>query len=194
MAVRAGNQFRWGKAEKGFAEALLNAGYTVTKYGAACLARGVSEFMKNTDWEWPRGKDNGPYQSGYRGGDADHPWFTGTLHDSIVGSVIDGTRILHSVQMEPGAREHQKDRRTGAIYDGVELGRQAAERAAHTFGPGVGGLRAVLTIGVPYADTVNRSDAHYDFISPLESDLVAEVLSELQELPKKSIIAKPRKR
>lgn len=191
MAVRPGNQMRWGKASKGFAEVLLDAGLTVTKHGAEMLGRGVDEFLKSTDWEWPRGKNNGAYKSGFRGGDADHPWYTGTLHDSIAGLVADGARILYLQYMEPGATEDQRNRVSGEVYNGVILGQQAAQRAAHTFGPGVGGLRAILTIGVPYADTVNQSDAHYDFISPLEEDLVNEVLGQLAELPKRSIKLKP---
>lgn len=188
MARVPGIQYRWGQANKGFAEALLEAGLTLTKYGAERLRYGVSEFLKNTDWDWPRGRNNGPYKSGFRGGDADHPWYTGNLHDSIVGSVIDGTRILAMEQMAPGAAVLQSYQ--GQTVDGITAGIEAAQKAAHTFGPHLGGLRAVLTIGVPYAEKVNESDAHYDFISPLEEDLVNEVLAQLSELPKRSIKVK----
>lgn len=194
MAKVAGMQHRWGKAAKGFAEALLDAGQTVTDYAANRLAVGLEEFIGETDWDWPRGAKNGPYKSGYRGGDADHPWYTGTLHDSIAASLIDGVRIRKVVYMWPSATEDQTDRRTGATYNGVTLGEQAARRAAHTFGGSVGGLRAVLTIGVPYADEVNRSDAHFDFISPLEEDLVNEVRAQMEEIPKRSFKLKKRKR
>lgn len=193
MAQRAGMQYRWGKASKGFAEALLDAGQTVTEYAVGKLTVGMTEFMKDTDWEWPRGANNGPYKSGYRGGDADHPWYTGTLHDSIAASIIDGTRIRSVVYMTPGAREDQTNRRTGETYNGVTLGEQAARRAAHTFGNSVGRLRVVLTIGVPYADEVNRTDAHYDFISPLEEDLVNDVKFIMEEIPKRSFVAKKRR-
>lgn len=194
MAQVSGAQFRWGKANKGFAEALLDAGKTVTKKAAEFLGEGCLEFLKSLDWEWPRGKNNGPYASGFRGGDTDHPWFTGTLHDSVAASIIDGTRILRLYQMEPGARENQKNYRTGEIYIGTELGLQAAMRAAHTFGNGIGGLRAVLTIGAPYTAKVNQSDEHFDFISPMEQDLVAEVSSKLEDLKKVQIVDKKKRR
>lgn len=186
MAVSAGNRAEWGKAAKGFAQVLLDAGQTVTKGAAIELGVACSEALKNLDWMWPRGKNNGPYKSGYRGGDADHPWYTGTLHDSVACGIADGIRLLQASYMEPGATENQKNRVTGEIYDGDVLGQEALQRAVHTFGAGIGGLRAIMVIGVPYANDVNHSDAHYDFASDLEDYFVGEVLGVMEELPKRS--------
>ena len=96
------------------------------------------------------------------------------------------------VQMRPGATETQTYK--GTIIDGVEEGLRAAQRAAHTFGPGVGQLRAVLTIGVPYAEEVNRSDNHYDYVSPMSEDFVQTVRFAMENMiPKQSIVARTKK-
>lgn len=194
MAVRAGATLDWGQTSRGFAEALLDAGITVTKNAAKKLGVACEEAIKSLDWMWPRGKDNGPYKSGYRGGDADHPWYTGNLHDSVACGVADGTRLLQATAsyMPPAAKvaQHYK----GQIVDGAELGPEALQRAAHTFGAGVGGLRAIMVVGVPYADLVNSSDAHFDFMSELSEYFVGEVKGALVDLPKQSVIAKPRRR
>lgn len=184
MAVRAGNIADWGKTAKGFAQVLLDAGQTVTKGAAELLGNACQEALEELDWMWPRGKNNGPYKSGYRGGDADHPWYTGNLHDSVAAGVADGSRLLQARYMEPAARETQRYR--GQVIDGKTLGPEALQRAAHTFAPGVGGLRAILVVGVPYADEVNNTDAHYDFVSELTSQLVGDVEGAMSELPKRS--------
>lgn len=191
MARLRGAQYRWGKGNKGFAEVLLEAGQTLSKKGAQRLAYGIEEFLANTDWEWPRGRNNGSYKSGYHGGDADHPWYTGNLHDSIAGSLSDGTKVLAVRYMKPGALVAQTDD-NGAIVDGAELAREYAQRASHTFGQGIRGLVARLIIAAPYTEKVNESDAHFDFVSPLEEDFVNEILSQLEDLPKISI--RPKKR
>ena len=182
MAVKAGNRMYWGRASKGFAQALLDAGVTVKKKGAEILGTACDEAIKSLDWMWPRGANNGPYKSGFRGGDADHPWYTGNLHDSVAAGVADGIRLLAASYMTPGAREDQRYR--GTKINGAEEGQEAMIRAVHTFGPGVGGLRAMMVIGVPYADEVNRMDEHYDFASELEDYFVGEVESALSDLPK----------
>lgn len=188
MAQGSGMQYRWGKANKGFAEALLDAGTTISKKAAERLAYGIDEFLKNTDWEWPRGSNNGAYKSGYRGGDADHPWYTGNLHDSIAGSVSEWSRVMAVRYMPPGAKVLQSH--NGVVVDGAELAREYIQRASHTFGKGMGGLVARLVVAVPYAEDVNESEAHYDFISPLEEDFINEIRSQMMELPKQSFIPK----
>lgn len=184
MAVRAGNIADWGKTAKGFAQVLLDAGQTVTKGAAIRLGDACQEALDELDWMWPRGKNNGPYKSGYRGGDADHPWYSGNLHDSVAAGVADGARLLQARYMEPAAMETQTYQ--GQVVDGKTLGPEALQRAAHTFAPGVGGLRALFVIGAPYAYEVNHSDAHYDFVSELADYFVGEVEGAMSELPKQS--------
>lgn len=159
----------WGKAAKGFAEYLNIAGQEISKPMAKKLADAAQEFMLNEDWDWPRGtrydayykgrdvRGAETYSSGYRGGDAMHPWYSGNLHDSIAVGVMIGTRILAERQMSPGATEEQEYR--GQIVDGYSAGHDALARAAHTFAPGQGGdtLRAVMVIGAPYADELNTA-------------------------------------
>lgn len=157
----------WGKANKGFAEYLNIAGQTIGREAAKKLADAAEEFLLNEDWDWPRGKrydayykgrdvrGADTYASGFRGGDAMHPWYSGNLHDSLAVGVIQGTRILALRQMSPGATSEQDF--NGKEVDGFSAGREAFERAAHTFAVGQSGdtLRAVMVIGVPYADYLN---------------------------------------
>lgn len=196
-------KWEWGEASKGFAVSLLEAGKTLTPKAAALMADACSEFLANTDWDWPRGqrynalhesvrnvRGSRAYASGYRGGDADHPWYTGNLHDSIATGVISGTRILHTRYMQPGATEYQTYK--GQIVDGYAEAENSIRRAAHTFSrAGVSNtLRAVLTVGVPYAYEVNHSDKHYDFIGVLQQDFQDDIMRAVEDLSRFSIRTK----
>lgn len=159
----------WGKAAKSFAEYLNIAGQAIGRQAAKNLASAAQDFMVNEDWDWPRGarydayykgrdvRGSDTYASGFRGGDAMHPWFSGNTHDSIAVGVIQGTRILAAHQMNPGATREQDY--NGQDVDGYSAGLAALTRAAHTFAPGQSGdtLRTVMVIGVPYADYLNTS-------------------------------------
>lgn len=159
----------WGKASKGFAEYLDLAGKAIAKQAAKTLAAAGEEFMANEDWDWPRGerydtsykgrnvRGSMSYASGYHGGDAMHPWYSGNLHDSVAVGVFLGQRMLASRQMAPGATSEQTY--NGMTIDGVTAGEDALRRASYTFAPGHKGdtARAVLVVGVPYADYLNTS-------------------------------------
>lgn len=184
MAVSAGNRMSWGKTSKGFALVLRDAGITVTAHAAKKLGEACVQTLKSFDWMWPRGANNGPYKSGYRGGNAEYPWYSGNLHDSVAAGVADGRRLLQANFMTPGAQESQTYK--GQVIDGASLGPEALNRAVQTFGAGVGGLRAMLVVGVPYAEKVNESEEHSGYISNLEEYFAGEVLGILNELPKRS--------
>lgn len=180
MPLRAGyiprgsGQEAYGKMLKGFTTYLGLAGKEMSRYTAKKLVDSGQEFLDNEDWDWPRGqryttsylgkeiRASKSYASGFRGGDDMHPWYSGNLHDSMAVAVMDGTRILASRFMKPGASSNQtyKDR----VVFGADEAMKALQRAAHTFVGGEGGglsnntIRTVMVIGVPYADKVNESD------------------------------------
>lgn len=187
----------WGKTSKGFAEALLEAGYTLTNKSVTKIADACQNFLEEEDWDWPRGqrfdashietrravRGSRAYASGYRGGDADHPWYSGNLHDSIATSVMEGNRIRAIRYMKPGATEYQTYK--GQRVDGITAAEDAIRRAAYTFPRGgvSNSLRAVLVVGVPYADDVNKSDGHYDFLSPLQEHFRGSIEAAVEDLP-----------
>lgn len=187
----------WGKAAKGFAAYINIAGQTIGKAAARGLAEEGAEFLANEDWDWPRGKrydaihPSGravrgamPYASGFRGGDSQHPWYSGNLHDSMAVGVIQGTRILAARYMTPGADRTQTYK--GQTVDGVTAGEDALRRAAHTFAPGQSGdtLRATLVVGVPYADEVNESPNHAGYVEYLSKQFYETLLPRMQQLRK----------
>lgn len=192
----------FGKAEKGFATALLDAGQTTTKKGFELIDAAALEAIRSIDWEWPRGKDNGSYASGYLGGDAEHPWYSGTLHDSVAVGVAEGS-VLRSMRfMTPGATFDQEY--NGQKIDGAEYGVNALMDAVK-FGSGarggrVGSLMAVLVVGVPYADYINESpligwqnttpNTHRGFIKELGEYFAGEVIGAANALSKLQIKTK----
>lgn len=195
-----GSTVSFGKTTKGFIEYLGRAGETITPYAVGKLASACEEFLANEDWDWPRGsrftamnlntgksvRASGAYASGFKGGDAMHPWYTGNLHDSMAASVMEGTQIRAIRYMTPGAIVLQHY--NGQVIDGASVARDAANRAAHTFGRGAHGstLRAVLTIGAPYAAELNERENHQGYVEYFEGQFSGTIFSVLQDLPKKS--------
>lgn len=200
MARRGGHipglQQAWGKTYKGFAEYLQLAGKSISKSTAKNLADAGEEFMANEDWDWPRGvrfdavyngrKVRGamPYATGFRGGDDMHPWYSGNLHDSMAVGVFNGTRLLSARYMTPGAIEPQTYK--GQTVDGVTAGQEALQRAAHVFASGQAGatLRAVMVIGVPYADDVNEMPDHAGYVEYLQHEFSSTIAPAVDKLRK----------
>lgn len=186
----------WGKTYKGFAEYLQLAGKSIGKRAADSLAAAGAEFLANEDWDWPRGKRfdavyngrnvraSGPYASGFRGGDAMHPWYSGNLHDSMAVGVYNNTRLLSANYMTPGAAEPQTYK--GQTVDGVSAGQEALLRAGHVFAPGSSGatLRAVLVVGVPYAEDVNNLSGHAGYVDYFEEEFSSTIRPEIERLRK----------
>lgn len=203
--IRSELNKEWGKASKAFAAYLNLAGKTIGRQTAVELAAAGAEFMANEDWDWPRGarydtmhlgrsvRGSKTYASGFRGGDAMHPWYSGNLHDSIAVGVMQGTRILAANYMKPGATSTQTYNST--VIDGVAEGISALQRAAHTFAAGSSGntLRAVLVIGVPYAESVNSSptigwsnkqNTHQGYADFFENEFYTTILPKLESISK----------
>jgi len=199
MAVSSGNTRTWGQTASAFARVLLDAGKTVTKGAIPKLGNACEEAIKSLDWQWPRGRGNMSYASGFLGGDAMHPWYSGTLHDSVAAGVADGTRLLTARYMEPNAnfdQEYKGQKIVGAELAQTSL-RNAVKFASGGFGTGVGGLRAILVVGVPYANTVNSSptigwrgrtpNTHIGYVQDLGKYFAGEVEGAVKDLGKTQI-------
>lgn len=194
---------KWGKTCKGFAEYLRIGAKPIGRATAKRLSAVAADFLANEDWDWPRGQRYDafyagrtvraamPYKSGFRGGDAMHPWYSGNLHDSMAAGVMQGTRILSEVYMNPGASENQKF--NGALVDGVFAGHEALAKAARMYAPPTA-IRTVLVIGVPYADYINTSDmigwqgttpnTHKGFVEYFEREFVSSLAPAIEHLRK----------
>lgn len=205
MATKSGRgvlRSGWGNAEKKFVEYIQLAGQTIGKKAAENLAAAGEEFMANEDWDWPRGarydtvyngrsvRASGTYASGFRGGDAMHPWYSGNLHDSIAVGVFSGSRMLAARYMTPGAAEPQTY--GGQQIDGVTEGQRVLSNyASRTTG---GSVRAVMVIGVPYADYINTSptigwrndtpNTHIGYADYLENEFYTTILPAVDRLRK----------
>ena len=203
--IRSSLNQKWGKAYKGFSTYLNLAGQEFRKSTAKGLAAAGAEFMANEDWDWPRGarfdtthlgrsvRGSKAYSTGFRGGDAMHPWYSGNLHDSIAVGVMQGTRILAARYMKPGATSTQTY--NDSVIDGVGEGFEALQHASHVFSAGSSGntLRAVLVIGVPYAEQVNASttigwsnkpNPHVGYADYLEGEFYTTILPKMQSISK----------
>lgn len=203
--IRSQLNQQWGKFYKGFAAYLDLAGKKIGPAAAKGLVEAGEEFMANEDWDWPRGarydtthlgrsvRGAMAYASGYRGGDAMHPWYSGNLHDSIAVGVMQGTRIIAARYMNPGATSTQTY--NDSVVDGVSAGFEAMQRAAHVFSVGSSGrtLRAVLVIGVPYAEEVNSSpvigwgdkpNPHVGYADYLQREFYSTILPKMQSIAK----------
>lgn len=179
MAVRLTNgRARWGKTYKGFSVALAEAGKKLTPQGATILTRACEDWLKEQDDAWPHSSVGTSYRSGYKGGSEYYPWYTGNLHDSMATRVGIGSRTISIRQMEPKAAILQYDQRYGSI-DGTEWGLLAANRGSHVLLPG---LQAQLYIGVPYAETVNRTTDHAGYVEEFERDFASTIESRLSEI------------
>ena len=178
---RYGRRVSWNKTYRGFSDVLFGAGAHLTNWAKEWMTDAVKESLREIDSEWPHtttvtrigwGKNN--VQSRSFGGDAEHPWYSGTLHDSVVGFVSDRGRIVAIEQLPstPAATTDQTYK--GMTINGVEYGNRAARnaaRAAH-FIPGIYGT---LVAGVPYADDVNESARHEGFLDNLQAYFASQV-------------------
>lgn len=164
----------WNKFYSAFSEALIDCGKQLTKQGETIMIRGCEEWLKKTDNEWP--KDNMQrYKKRQFGGDHNHPWDTGTLHDSISVRIADGNRIIATRFMPSSATGPQTATaaEAGRDYDnivGTVFGRTMAARANL---PRQTGTNAQMFIGVPYAQAVDKQWQHEGYINELNVDFVS---------------------
>lgn len=182
------NSATWNKCYAAFSEALIDAGQQVTKQGATMLTRACEDWLDKTDKEWPR-----PH------GDHDHPWLTGTLHDSIATRIADGKHTISARYMSASATGNQSatadetgTRDYGNIV-GAQFGRLMMGRASRV---SQDALAAQMTIGVPYAQFVdsNKAEGHGDhsgYINDLQVDFISSMEGAI--LPVRNFIFRPRK-
>lgn len=206
MAKRGGFRFsaKWNKFTSAFSEALIDCGEQLTKQGESIMTRGCEEWLDKTDNEWPHGTTVtrigwGPNNVNKRsfGGDHDHPWYTGTLHDSVFVRVADGNRIIATRFMPSKATGPQSAtaEEAGRDYErivGQQFGALMAGRASRVKQTGT---NAQMFIGVPYAEWVNEMPSHEGFIRELNVQFISylEDYFELNNGRFRKLIVRPRK-
>lgn len=174
----------WKKAAEGFAQALGYASEHLSGWAKGYLKEATQESLRKIDAVWPHHSEGRVYFDGMTkvlngakyGGDQFHPWYSGHLHDSVVGLVSEGNRIL-SIDHLPSAPAATSAYQTymGESVVGFDAGERAAlnymgQRILSTYA-----TMAVLLVGVPYADKVNNMRRHLDFEQELSVQFAAEV-------------------
>ena len=173
---RTGRYNNWGKTYKGFSQALLGSGKALNQIALVDLQEVGHRFLRNQDAQWPH-SSTAKSASGKTmkfGGDAEHPWYTGQLHDSIAVRIMQGNRIT-SVQYMPPSQDTGKPQHTETIKHivGAEWAREIAEtHGARYLLPGV---QVQLIVAVPYAEKVNEDGRHAGFADYLADELFSDV-------------------
>lgn len=165
MAYKA--QVKWTKTIQGFSDALGYAGEHLTGWARMWLGEAVEQAISSIDAEW-EGETHWKRESGKVssfGGDHNHPWYTGNLHDSVAGIVSDQNGRVSAIHtMTPAAIKAQTYQ--GQMIWGRDLAEEGAIRIARSL-RFVPGLKATVTVSVPYAEKVDQSPRHEDFIHDL---------------------------
>lgn len=176
MAKRTGKYHDWGKTTKQFSYALLDAGREMTNDVKRDFAYLAEECLTEMDAKWPHNtevKKNGKTRR--FGGDHDHPWFYGQLHDSMAIRIAEKNKTVAVRYMPPSPATTEKQHMSeGGLkidnIDGKEWGKMVAEqRAPYYFLPGI---QVQLIAGVPYAEKVNESSRHAGFFENLSVELI----------------------
>lgn len=177
-----------GRVVKGFTTALADASEHLTGWARVMMSDSVKEAILEMDSMWPHSTAIGShimrskkrnstsfqlYAARKFGGDRTHPWYTGQLHDSVVGAVSDNRRIVAMHYMPSHASSLQKDE-NGNVVNGSECALNATSAIARTmrFVPGVA---ASVFVTVPYAEKVNKMQRHLDYEEELAADFAASV-------------------
>ena len=177
--ARGGHRFsaKWNKFASAFSEALIDCGEQLTKQGETIMIRGCEEWLKKTNAEWPHSTSvvTRNLRTQNFGGDHDHPWYTGQLHDSVAVRVADGNRIIATRYMPASATSPQTAtaEEAGRDYDriiGQQFGILMAGRASRVAQKGT---NAQMFIGVPYAQWVNEQPRHEGFINELNVQFIS---------------------
>ena len=194
MGYKTGRYQSWGKTSKAFSYALREAGYAANSMTLLKMTVLADDYLKETDSKWPHstsGKNGSLF-----GGDREHPWYSGQLHDSIAVRIAQGNRISavrfmpQRATMPPGEPGRFLDASGAQSMTGVsdnivgaEWAVTAAENAgrySHFFSPGI---QVQLIAGVPYANKVNEGftgkrggtyGRHLGFFDSLADDLVVK--------------------
>lgn len=178
----------WSKFRVAFSANLLEVGQMVTKEAESRLLRVSEDWLQKTDADWPR--SDTPYLSG--GGDDMHPWFTGTLHDSIAIRIGEGMRTIGLRFMPMGATGTQSAtaKEAGRSYEdirGYVEGRLAAGRASRVR---QNVLVGQLIFGAPYTQSVNTTGGphgdHKGFATYLAKDYLHDITQAMATLGNKA--------
>lgn len=185
MAKRTGTYHDWGKTYKAFSQAILNSGKALNQIATVELQGVAEQFLREEDAQWPHNTVV-PKKGQSFGGDANHPWYSGQMHDSMAVRIAQGNRTT-SIHYMP-SRSYPPNGEPGRYLDssgaqtmrgvsdhiiGIEMARDVAERRApYHFLPGV---QVQLIIGVPYSDKVNESGRHFGFADNLADNLFSKV-------------------
>lgn len=173
MARRTATFHDWGKTHKQFSYALLGAGREISNDVKNDLTYLAEEFLSELDSEWPHSTK---LKNGAKfGGDHDHPWYSGHLHDSVAVRIADRNKTVAVRYMTPSP-DTGKPQHMSPSYDriiGTEWGHLVAEgKAPYYFLPGI---QVQFIIGVPYTNKVNESQRHSMFFEALTERLINKV-------------------
>lgn len=166
----------WGKTYKACSMALLGAGKALNPIATEELNDVARRFLREQDAQWPH-SSTAKSASGKEmkfGGDADHPWYSGQLHDSVAVRISQKNRIT-GVHYMPPSQDTGKPQHTETIKNivGAEWARDIAEgHGPRFFLPGV---QVQLIVAVPYADKVNEDGRHAGFVDHLADELFSAV-------------------
>lgn len=167
----------WGKTYKACSMALLGAGKALNQIATEELNDVARRFLREQDAQWPHSTQAQSKKSGKTmlfGGDAEHPWYSGQLHDSVAVRISQKNRIT-GVHYMPPSPDTGKPQHTETIKNiiGVEWAREIAEmHGPRFFLPGV---QVQLIVAVPYAEKVNESSRHAGFVDHLADELFSSV-------------------
>lgn len=163
---------------------LLDAGKQLTEIGKRDFTYLAQEYLSEVDAKWPHsttvtrikwGKNN--VQTARFGGDKEHPWYYGQLHDSVAVRIADKNRTVSVSYMPTRATAPQHTSKSDGVGEykniiGAEWAQIAAYNAQYYFLPGI---QFQLIVGVPYAQKVNDSGRHHGFADSLMDDLVYKI-------------------
>lgn len=172
----------WNKFRTAFSVALLDAGKMVSRRGETELLQAADEWLEKTDSEWPKSES----LAFSTGGDDMHPWYTGTLHDSISIRIAENMRTIGLRFMPRAAIANQTATAedAGRDYDNIRGYIEARLVAGRAGGVRQQGLQSQLFIGAPYAQKVNEMPEHSGFIENLQKDFVGAMRQRMQSLGK----------
>ena len=166
------SRIKWDKTIHGMSEALGYAGEHLTGWARDWMNEAVRESLAEIDADW-EGETHWKRDSGkisIFGGDRFHPWYTGQLHDSVVGIVSDRHRTVSIQYMPPAATKPQTYE--GQIIIGHDWGQRKAQDLARTL-HFVPGIVATIGVGVPYAEEVDEMDRHSGYMTELSTQFAS---------------------
>lgn len=168
--AKYGRTIKWKKTYQGFSDALANAGEHLTRYATRWMEDAVEESLQKIDSEWS-GHVEGKNGTSF-GGDRFHPWYTGTLHDSVAGIVSAKNHVVavrYMPERADGPQEYLGYKIVGV--DWARFGSDAISRSLRF----ASGIYATIVVGVPYADKVDESSRHAGFIRELNNDFIGNI-------------------